>query len=278
MKLRLSAILFAAGLVLAALPLFAAEATFERSLTFSGRADLSISTGSGKIHLTAGPAGQVHVVGHIHSNWGGSDDRVRELAARPPVEQTGNIIRIGVHSGNLNNISIDYEVQAPADAYLEATTGSGEINVDGVGTNPHLNTGSGSIHATGLRGNTKLGTGSGSIHAEFAGNADVQAEAGSGSIELRNIQGGLQAHTGSGGINVGGMPTSAWQIHTGSGSVDFWSGNSAFTIAAQCGAGGIHSDRQLTDITEKRRSLNGKANGGGPEVRIQTGAGSIRIH
>jgi len=278
MKLHLSAIVLASAAVLTATPLFAADATFERNLTVPGRPDLSISTGAGTIHLSAGPAGQVHIVGHIHSSWGGSEDRVRELAARPPVEQTGSIVRIGAHMSGLNNISIDYEIQAPPDSYLQASAGSGQINIDGVGTNARLNTGSGSIHATGLRGRVTLSTGSGSINADFGGDSDVKAEAGSGSIELRNVKGGLDAHTGSGRVNVGGMPTSAWQIHTGSGSVDFWSGNSAFTLDAECGAGGIHSDRPLTDSTQKRRALTGKTNGGGPTVRIETGSGSIRIH
>ncbi len=41
-----------ATLALAALPALASEATFDRNLSVSGRVELSVSTGSGNIHLT----------------------------------------------------------------------------------------------------------------------------------------------------------------------------------------------------------------------------------
>ena len=43
-----------AALALAALPALASEANFERNLNVNGRVELSISTGSGNIHLTKG--------------------------------------------------------------------------------------------------------------------------------------------------------------------------------------------------------------------------------
>ena len=137
--------------------------------------------------------------------------QVRQIAANPPIEQTGSIVRIGARHENLHNISIDYEIQAPADAYLNAATGSGEITDDGVGQNAKLSTGSGSIHATGLHGSISLETGSGGIYADQTGDGDVKAETGSGSIELRNLHGGLHAETGSGSIKAGGTPTGPWK-------------------------------------------------------------------
>jgi DUF4097 and DUF4098 domain-containing protein YvlB len=270
----------AAVLVLAAIPALAeTEMTFERTLAVSGHVELDVATGAGSIHLTRGASNQVHVFGRVKSNWGGSDDMVREIAAHPQIEQVGNIVRIGERHQNLHNISIDYEVEAPADAYLEAATGSGSINDDGVGTDAKLSTGSGSIRATGLQGGFSLGTGSGSIYAEQTGTGDVKAETGSGSIEVRGIHGGLRAHTGSGAIKAEGTPTGPWHLETGSGSVEFWSGSSAFTLDASSGSGGIHSDREmLTMGTSDRHHLTGKIGGGGPTVRIETGSGSVRVH
>ena len=111
-------------------PARATEATFERDLTVSGRVDLAINNGSGFIHLTSGPAGHVHVFARVHSSWGTSDDAVQQVAAHPPVQQTGNIVRIGPIHQNLGNVNIDYEIQAPADAYLDAAVvQSGVIEV-----------------------------------------------------------------------------------------------------------------------------------------------------
>ena len=192
-----------AAFTLAALPALASEATFERTLSVSGHVELSVSTGSGNIHITRGAGNQVHIWGKVKQSGFGlilipapSEERIRAIAANPPIEQTGNIIRIGGHNENLHNISIDYEIQAPEDALLNAGSGSGDITVDGVGENAKIWTGSGNIHATGLRGGFKVDTGSGNIYAEQTGQGDVKAQTGSGNVELRNLHGGLHGGTG----------------------------------------------------------------------------------
>jgi hypothetical protein len=271
-----------AALALAAIPARATEASFERTLTVNGRVELSVTTGSGNIHLTRGSGNQVHIFGKVKFNcWGicANEGRVPEIAAHPPIEQTGNIIRIGVHREKLANISIDYEIQAPENAYLDAGSGSGNVDDDGVGENAKLTTGSGNIHATGLHGSFTVNTGSGNIYAEQAGQGDVKAQTGSGNVELRNLHGGLRAGTGSGNIHAGGMPTADWKLETGSGSVELWTGNAGLTLDASSGSGGIHTDREITaqgDIS--KHHVSGRIGGGGPTVRIQTGSGEIRVH
>jgi hypothetical protein len=264
---------------LAAVPALGAEATFERNLTVSGRAELTVATGSGSIHLTHGSSGQIHVFGKVRSGWGADEERVREIAANPPIEQTGNIVRIGGRHENLHNISIDYEIQAPADSYLSAASGSGEVTDDGVGENAKLSTGSGSIHATALHGSFSVDTGSGDIYADQTGDGEVKAQTGSGSIELRNLHGGLKAETGSGNIKAGGTPVAPWKLETGSGSVEVWTGNAALTLDAESGSGSIHTDREMTTQgSSDRHHVMGKIGGGGPTVRIETGSGNIRVH
>ena len=270
-----------AGLTLAALPALASEATFERNLSVNGHVELSVSTGSGYIHLTRGSDNQVHIVGKVHSNnWSDNNDaRVHEIANNPPIEQTGNIIRIGSHHENLHNISIDYDIQAPANSFLEAGSGSGDIRVDGVGESAKISTGSGSIHATGLQGGFTLNTGSGDIFADQTGEGDVKAQTGSGTIELRNIHGGLKAGTGSGDIRIAGTPSMDWKLETGSGSIEFTPGNSGFTLDASTGSGGVHTDKEMAvQGSFDKHHLTGKVNGGGPTVRIETGSGDVRIH
>jgi hypothetical protein len=269
----------AAALTLAAVPALGAEATFERNLTLKGRAELTVATGSGSIHLTHGTGNQIHIFGRVRSSWGANDEQVKQIAGNPPIEQTGNIVRIGARHENLHNISIDYEIEAPVDSYLNAASGSGEVTDDGVGENTKLSTGSGSIHATGLHGSFSVDTGSGNIYAEQIGDGDVKAETGSGSIELRNLHGGLHAETGSGSIKAGGTPAAAWKLETGSGSVEVWPGDAGLTLDAETGSGSVHTDREMTTQgTSNRHHVTGKINGGGPTVRIETGSGSIRVH
>jgi hypothetical protein len=270
---------FTVACVLAAAPARATEATFERDLTVNGRVDLSVTTGSGYIHLSVGPAGRVHVFGRVKSGWGGNDAKVREIAANPPIEQTGNIVRVGLRHQNLNNISIDYEVQAPPDSFLDAASGSGNVTDDGVGSNAKLSTGSGSIHTTGLQGGFTLQTGSGNIYAEQTGAGDVKAGTGSGSIELKNLRGGLRADTGSGNIKVDGTPAAPWRIQTGSGSVELWTGNAGLTLDAGTGSGNVHCDREIVSQgTVEHHHVKGNIGGGGPMVHVGTGSGNIRVH
>jgi hypothetical protein len=266
-------------LALAALPALAAEASFERTIPVSGRVELTVATGSGNIHLTRGSDNRVHIFGRVKSGWGGSDEQVRQIAAQPPIEQTGNIIRIGTRHENLHNVSIDYEIEAPANSYLDASSSSGNINIDSVGENAKLTTGSGNIHATGLQGAFTANTGSGDIYAEQTGQGDVKAQTGSGNLELRNLNGGLRGGTGSGNIKVGGTPTAPWHLEAGSGNIEYWSGGAAFTLDAQTGSGSVHTDREiLTQGTQDHHHVSGKIGGGGATVRIETGSGDIRIH
>jgi hypothetical protein len=269
----------ALALVAAAATAWGAEATFTRDLTVNGRAELTVQTGSGTIHLTQGSSGQVHIVGRVRSSWGANDQEVEEIANHPPVEQTGNIVRIGTEPMHLHNISIEYEIEAPANAFLTARTGSGNVMDDGVGAEARLSTGSGSIHATGLEGGFSADTGSGNIYAEQTSEGDVHAETGSGSIELRGLRGALRAHTGSGNIKAQGTPTGPWKLSTGSGSVEIWTGEAGFALDAKTGSGGIRSDREmLTQGSSERHHMTGSIAGGGPLVWIETGSGSITIH
>ena len=278
MRLRLLAIPLA-GLLAGAICANAADASFDRTLNFKGRLDLTVATGAGSIHLVPGPAGQIHITGQIRTSWGADETRVKELVAHPPIEQTGSIVKIGANLHNLQGISISYEIQAPSDAFLKASSGSGSITDDGMGADAHLSTGSGTIHATGLSGGLDASTGSGNIYAELTGSGNDKVETGSGSIELRNVHGGMHARTGSGSIKISGTPSAAWNAETGSGSIEASTGGAAFTLDASTGSGGIDCDRAVSGPSSTdRHHLAGNVNGGGPEVRLDTGSGSIHIH
>ena len=269
----------AAAMAMAALPALASEATFERTLSVNGKVELTVNTGSGSIHISRGSSSQVHIVGRVRSDWGAGEDRVREIANNPPIEQTGNIIRIGGHHENLNHVSIEYDIQAPEDAYLDAGSGSGDVTDEGVGENAKISTGSGNIRATGLQGGFSVGTGSGDIYAEGASAGDVKAQTGSGTIELKGVHGGLRAGTGSGDIKVNGAPAADWKLETGSGSIEMWPGDANFSLDASTGSGTVHTDGEMTvQGSFDRHHITGKIHGGGPMVRVETGSGDIHIH
>lgn len=296
-----------ATVVLAMLGLAAAaraDATFDKTLGVGGAPTLSVATGAGYIHVAPGSDNQVHIVGHVHSNkgWfsGDADERARQVAANPPIIQTGNIITIGQtnHSfqSMFRNLAIDYDITTPKSSTVKAETGSGDLrlaNLDGavtaqtgsgdvkaqnLGANAKLGTGSGSIEADGIRGAVALETGSGDIHLSQSAAGDVKAGTGSGSIRASGIAGGLKAETGSGDIEISGQPTSDWRLGSGSGSIRMTVGGAKFNLNAETGSGTVHLDQPITMQGEiNRHHIHGSVNGGGPTIRAETGSGDITI-
>lgn len=255
------------------------EATFERTLTFSGKLDLHVANASGNIHFTRGSANQIRIHGRVRSNDPSEAGRVASIAANPPIEQQGNAIRIGAPQPHgTNHISIDYEIEAPADAAVSAASGSGNIVDEGVGQDPKFSTGSGNISATGIQSGFRFQTGSGNITVENTGEGDAVAQTGSGRIEAKGIHGALNAQTGSGEIKAEGTPSSPWKLQAGSGSIDLVTANAPMTLDAFTGSGSISTGQPaLSQSSMDKHHVHAQLNGGGPEVRVDTGSGSIRV-
>ncbi|MDP9050437.1 MAG: DUF4097 domain-containing protein [Acidobacteriota bacterium] len=266
--------LFAAAIALSAAIATSAyaadvDATFDKSLSVSGAPILSVSTGSGYVHITAGSDNQVHIVGHVHSQSGwlfssASSDAAKQIAANPPITQSGNTITIATaHNDSLfRNISIDYDVTTPRSTNLTAHSGSGGIQI------------------TGIQAPVNAGSGSGSLHLTLAGSSQVKAATGSGAIHIEGVTGGLNASTGSGSIEVTGNLTSDWRISTGSGSIRLkLADNTRFNLDASTGSGTVHVDQPITmQGSLNHHHVSGTVNGGGPLLHATTGSGSITIN
>ena len=256
------------------------DMSFDRTLTVSGDPQLMVRTGSGNIHLTPASGNQIRIHGRIHVSRDGSEERARQIAANPPIEQAGNVVKVGQqHEEHWHGISIDYEIEAPAGTLLDASSGSGDVVDDGVGKNAKLETGSGDIRAKGLQGGFVVKTGSGNITAEETGQGEVKAETGSGNIEIKDIHGSFRAETGSGDIKASGTPSAPWNLQTGSGNIELLTGNAPITLDGSTGSGEVTTDHEmLVKGSLNQHHITGNLNGGGPLVRAETGSGDIRIH
>jgi DUF4097 and DUF4098 domain-containing protein YvlB len=299
------------------------QGSFDRTLTVSGPVELDVSTGSGSIELRTGAAGSLHVIGRIKANdsWLGggrsAQEKVKYLESHPPIEQTGNVVRVGrIDDAEMrDNVSISYEITAPSQCKLrsrsgsgsqtigniggpvDAGTGSGSLTFGDIGGRVDARAGSGSIEAGAIRGELNAHTGSGSVRAREvhgavtvstgSGNIDVtQSAAGevtisaaSGSVNLRGIQGPLRVNSASGGVSVRGTPSGEWHISSSSGSVTLQlPETAAFDLDAHTSSGGIDSRHPVTMVgTVDRHGMAGKVRGGGPLVQLRTSSGSIRI-
>jgi DUF4097 and DUF4098 domain-containing protein YvlB len=321
---RLSRLASIAVLTLACLqPMSAAassEGSFQRTLQVTGPVNLDLTTGSGSVNVRTGTSSQVEIIGHIKAtNWFGGDAeaRVKQIEANPPIQQSGNDIRIGHVSDSelLHNISISYELVVPAETQLHshtgsgsqsvegirreleiesgsgtlkisdigdtvrAQTGSGGIEVDRVKGNVRTKAGSGSIRATGIAGGFEGQTGSGHITLEQTASGSVRADTGSGGMELRGVHGSLEAEAGSGTITVEGNPTSSWNVHAGSGNIHLtMAPDAGFDLNAHTSSGSITATLSVVvQGSMGHRELRGKVRGGGAPVEVETGSGNIEI-
>jgi hypothetical protein len=201
----------------------AAEGSFERTLSVTGRLDLDVSTGSGDIRVRTGGTSSVRISGLIRARSDGSmsgEERVRYLMANPPIEQTGSLIRIGNIADRTyrNRISISYEIVVPEDTRLNGRTGSGDMVADGLRGHVDASTGSGNIKLNSITGDVKARTGSGNIDGT-AIRGYLSLNTGSGDIRMLGIAGNSKASTGSGSINLQMAETGDVDVSTGSGDV-----------------------------------------------------------
>jgi hypothetical protein len=300
----------------------AAEGHFQRTLQVTGPVDLSIQIGSGTITVRTGGRSTVEVRGTIRAgNSFLSNDaakkKVAYLESHPPIEQDGNVIKIGhiTDAGLQRNISISYELVVPANTQLKSRTGSGNQSVDGIagpldistgsgnirasniGANVQAttgsgqivletvkegvraSTGSGDIRATGMGGSVRASTGSGSITVEQTDVADARVNTGSGNITLKNVRGLVHASSASGSITAEGGGQSPWRLESVSGDVSVRiPAGVGFDLHAHTVSGSISTSRPLTvEGTVNKRELTGKAGSGGFLLEVSTVSGNIHI-
>src|SRR5882762_4075848 len=312
---------FVATIALAALPAFGFnEGHFERTLHVSGTANVQIETGSGSIDVRTGSSNEILITGHIRaSEWfgGNAEEKIKRLESNPPIQQSGNDIRIGhIDDPELrHNISISYEVVVPVETDLRmqsgsgdqrvegirgplevssgsgglkissisdrvhAETGSGDIDINRVKGNVHAKTGSGSIDASDIAGAFEANSGSGRITLQQTAPGSVRVDTGSGGMELHGVEGSLEAKAGSGTIQADGSPTGAWSVHTGSGEVKLkLPSDAAFDLDAHTSSGSISIDQPHTvQGSIGRKEVRGRVGGGGVPVEVETGSGDIQI-
>ncbi|HTV09646.1 MAG TPA: DUF4097 family beta strand repeat-containing protein [Candidatus Aquilonibacter sp.] len=263
-----------------------ADNTFDRTVNVSAQPDLYVSTGSGNIHIVPGGGGQIHIIGHVHAGWsafGDVNSRVQRIVENPPITQSGNTVRVGeINDHSLfNSISIDYDINVPADVALNLHSGSGDVEVNNVGRFVSAGSGSGNVHVSGVHGPADLESGSGDVELQDNGTGDVKVKTGSGDIKVLNFNGSFTGRSGSGDIEADGHLQNGGSIMTGSGDVRMHlAPDSRFTLEAFTGSGDIRVHMPgvvAANGDSSRHHVTTSVNGGGPGLEIRTGSGDIEI-
>lgn len=295
-----------------------AMGTFERTLKVDGPVRLEVASGSGEIEIVTGPAGQVQIHGDYRVATfllGRTRRRAEDLRNNPPIEQSGNVINVGLDTQRLRDFTINYRITVPEETVLRAHSGSGNIEVRSIKGPARLGTGSGNITAANIGDEVEVTAGSGNIQlASVSG--PVVANAGSGDMELNNIRGAVRTRTGSGDVTlswpgdraqittgsgdvrvsdaasdvristgsgdvtISGNPSahSYWELHTSSGEITINVPESAsFRLYARTSSGALETNIPLTIEEKNRKSLRARAGSGDARIDAETNSGSIRI-
>ncbi len=292
--------------------------SFERTLTITGPVRLDLENGSGSVDIRAGEPGQIRIRGDVHvRGWSAHNARrqLEEIISKPPIEQHGNLVHVGLDKLHMRAVSISYRIVVPTETELQSATGSGSLEVRGIHGPVRLTTGSGGVTVADIREDTQVTAGSGGIRLANIGgevratagsgginlsavHGDIRATAGSGGITIASPGGRVNAKTGSGGVSVSGAtadlragagsgnliisgnpePSSYWELRTGSGNVEIEVPPSAsFRLHARSSSGSIESRIPIVVEEQSRRELRARVGSGAARVEMQSGSGNIHI-
>jgi hypothetical protein len=251
-------------LVLVALALVSTASAdqWKRDYAVSGKPEVHLSTGDGSVEFTVWDRKQVSVSVYTEGWQIGSDGiKIEE-------HQNGDRVEVTLHTPHTNwclfcNRSIHVDVTLPRDANIDVHTGDGSIRGSRVRGNLFLHTGDGSIQVEDIDGEISAHSGDGGIHVDGRFDA-LRVDTGDGSIHA--------------GVDRGSKMSSAWYLHSGDGSIEVrLPEDLSANLDVRTGDGSIRSDLSLSDSDQRRHSLRGKLNGGGPLLELRSGDGSIHL-
>lgn len=275
------------GAVLTALVLSASAARadeWSKTYSISGRADLTVQTDDGDVQVV--PTNQKQIIAQVETEGykiGPDDVRIVESQSGDHV-----VVTVKTPHDNFNlfggiHRSVHVHLTVPSDLDLSVSTGDGGVTLQPVSGHIKVHTGDGSIHADGLRGDLTLGTGDGSIEAHSL-DGTLSAHSGDGGMNITGRFDGMDINTGDGSINAeadaGSKMTSPWSLHSGDGSIDLHLPHdlSAF-VDLRTGDGSISLGNVPVTVegSIERSHVRGNLNGGGGELKVTSGDGSIHL-
>lgn len=292
--------------------------SFDRTLSTSGPVQIELRGGSGRVELRSGSGNEIRVHGDYEVYGNGFESARHEaddLAARPPIDQHGQLIRIGTDVERFTNASISYTITVPAQTEARVTVGSGSVDVSAIDGPLEVSAGSGRVSVRDIRQDVRIGTGSGSVDLQGIGGranaivrsgslslsdigGDVSAEASSGRINIFHVRGRVEAHGGSGGVDVSGATQdlratsssghlsvsgspgrgSFWDIRASSGRVTLdIPSDLGYQLSAHSSSGTIRTSHEMIVQDTGRHNLRGTVGDGAARIEIETRSGSIEV-
>jgi DUF4097 and DUF4098 domain-containing protein YvlB len=227
-----------------------AEQIWTRSYTLTGadtRVEIANTNGTITVEATDGAALEVKAVIVAH---GGTEDAAKEALGKVEMREDAGASSVRIEprypkGPGRQGVTVNFTLKVPKSVKVNVATVNGGIHLAGVQAAIRAESTNGSIEGSGLGSAIVADTTNGSIKLSMAGLAGdgVNAETTNGGIELK-------------------LPEAA-----------------KATVSARCVNGGIAvNDLTFEKVGEAtKRKLDGRINGGGAPVKLETVNGSIRV-
>jgi Putative adhesin len=277
--------LFTAGILLTGLSMAAMAPAahaddWSKTYPISARADVHVQTDDGNVSVSSADQKDVYV--HVTTSRYRIPDDVKIEES-----QSGDSVTIHVRVGHSwgffgHGGSVRVELRVPHESNLDVNTGDGNVDAQPVSGNVRINTGDGNINANGIKGDIYMHSGDG--HIEGANlDGTLKVDTGDGHVTVGGRFDSLDVRTGDGNIdasaNSGSKVANGWNLHSGDGRINLRvPGDLSANLDAHTGDGTITVDMDVTVSGSLGHStVRGKINGGGGELRITSGDGSIHV-
>jgi DUF4097 and DUF4098 domain-containing protein YvlB len=271
--------------------------TVERSFDVKPGGTLRIDTDQGSIDIRSAPGNQVRI--HVEREARSGDDSDFELrfdqrgddviveGEKPDSGWFGSRrfrIRFEIEVPERYNLDIETAGGSISIADLEGDvnchTSGGSLSIDDIDGRVDCRTSGGSIDIGRIEGSVLAKTSGGSIRIDRSGGS-VVAKTSGGNITVDEVFGSIEATTSGGSIKatISQQPQGDCRLSTSGGRVEVTLASSiAVDLDAKTSGGRVNVDMPVTvQGSVGRSSLQGKVNGGGPELYLRTSGGSIHI-
>ena len=246
-------------------------------------ADLQVLTDDANVHLVGWSEPRIRIDVEAEG-WklGSGGLRVFESQAGSQVRFELREPHFEFHFFDVGRRAVHIEVHAPLGTRLELKTGDGNVGCEGIAGPARISTGDGNITVDGCRGEVTLHTGDGRVDAREL-DGSLVASTGDGRVRLGGRFDALDVSTSDGGVTLdiapGSRVSAGWSVRSGDGPVVLrLPSELKTTLDVHSGDGGITVDVPVRMLGAMRdNTLHATMNGGGPELRVRTGDGSIVI-
>jgi DUF4097 and DUF4098 domain-containing protein YvlB len=226
-----------------------AREPWTRSFTLPDNGRFELENTNGSIDVQPSDGSQIEVAAERIAK-AASDEAAKALLKEIDitVDQSGDRVRLKSkypRGLRMASVEIRYVVKVPATVSVKVENTNGRVTLTGLANAVDARTTNGGVSGRGLKGPVRASTTNGGV------NVDVDVVHADG-IELNTTNGGVKLQ----------LPESA-----------------KADISATCVNGGISTERLALDGSGEtsRRRVDGRLNGGGPRVRLETVNGGVRI-